>query len=86
MASLLCLHCGAAMPNQRTWAQVAVSTLIAASAVPDMATQVRCSKCGRISAANELRYTVAARFNRTRLVLWVLAAAFLAWVLWLLLR
>ena len=34
MASLKCPHCGASLPSQRTWAQTAVSNLIAAPAVP----------------------------------------------------
>jgi hypothetical protein len=44
-----------------------MSTLSGAPAVPDMATQRRCSNCGRVSAARDLRYTVADRFNTTRL-------------------
>ena len=86
MASLSCPHCGAAMPSERTWAQAAVSTLIAAPAVPDMATQVRCNNCGRVSAASELRHTVADRFNRARVVGWAVAAALSVWVLWSFLR
>jgi hypothetical protein len=69
------------MPNQRTWAEAALSTLVAAPAVADMATQRRCDTCGRLSAASDLRYTVADRFKTPRLLLWVVAAALLAWVL-----
>lgn len=86
MASLSCPHCGAALPSERTWAQAAVSTLVPAPAVPDMATQVRCSRCGRTSAASELRYTVADRFSRARVLGWAIVALFFAWVLWSLLR
>jgi hypothetical protein len=81
MASLKCPHCDAPMPDQRTWAEAALSTLIAAPAVPDMATQRRCDNCGRVSAASDLRHTVADRFNSARLLLWIVAATFLAWVL-----
>jgi hypothetical protein len=81
MAWLKCPHCDAPMPDQRTWSEAALSTLIAAPAVADMATQRRCDNCGRVSAASDLRHTVADRFNTTRLLLWVVAAAFLAWVL-----
>lgn len=69
MASLTCPHCGASAPSRRTWAQAAVSTPIAAPAVPDMATQVR-----------DLRYTAAEHFKPSRLLLWLVAAAFLVWV------
>ena len=75
MASLKCPHCGASLPSERTWAQTAVSTLIAAPAVSDMATQVRCDKCGRLSAARDLRHTAAEGFKPSRLVLWFVAIA-----------
>ena len=87
MAHLRCPHCGADMPSERTWDQVAVSTLIAAPAVPDMATQVRCGNCGRISAASDLRVVVADRFVPKRALPWFLVAAVVLSVLaWLLLR
>lgn len=79
MASLHCPHCGASMHNQRSWAEVAVSTLVPAPAVPDMATQVRCNACGRVSAASDLRHSVADRFRPKRLVLWLLVAGVLLW-------
>lgn len=79
MASLHCPHCGASMPNQRSWAEAAVSTLIAAPAVPDMATQVRCNACGRVSAASDLRHSVVGRFRQKPLVLWLVVAAALLW-------
>jgi hypothetical protein len=60
--------------------------LIPAPAVADMATQVRCSNCGRVFAASELRHTVADRFQRAQVVVWVVAAVFAAWVPWSLLR
>ena len=74
MASLKCPHCGASLPSQRTWAQTAVSTLMGAPAVPDMATQVRCDKCGRLSAASDLRHT-AADLKASRLLAWFVAIA-----------
>lgn len=79
MASLHCPHCGASMPKQRSWAEAAVSTLIDAPAVPDMATQVRCAACGRVSAASDLRHSVVDRFHPKRLALWLLGAAVLLW-------
>ncbi len=81
MASLNCPNCGAPMPSRRTWAQAAVSTLIAAPAIPDMATQVRCDKCGRVSAASDLRYAAVEHLTPLRLLLWIVAGAFLIWVL-----
>lgn len=77
MASLHCPHCGASIPTHRSWAEVAISTLVPAPAVPDMATQVRCNACGRVSAASDLRYSVADRFRPKRLVLWLVVAGVL---------
>jgi hypothetical protein len=87
MANLRCPHCGAEMSSERTWDQVAVSTLIAAPAVPDMATQVRCSSCGRVSAASELRVIIGDRFIPKNALRWFLIAAVaLPLQAWLLLR
>ncbi len=79
MAFLHCPHCGAAMPKGRSWAEVAVATLVPAPAVPDMATQMRCDACGRVSAASDLRHAVADRFHPRRLRPWLLVAAVLLW-------
>jgi len=81
MASLKCPHCGASLPSQRTWAQTAVSTLIPAPAVPDMATQVRCDKCGRLSAASDLRHAAAEGLKASRLLAWFVAIALVVCVL-----
>ena len=81
MASLQCPHCGATLPSQRTWAQTAISTLIAAPAVPDMATQVRCEKCGRVSAASDVRHTAADGSKGSRLLPWLVAMALIVCVL-----
>lgn len=74
MVSLHCPRCGASMPAQRSWAEVAVSTLVPAPAVPDMATQARCDACGRVSAASDLRYSTAERTHPKCLVLWLAVA------------
>jgi predicted RNA-binding Zn-ribbon protein involved in translation (DUF1610 family) len=82
MASLHCPHCGASLPSQRSWAEVAISTLISAPAVPDMATQMRCTSCGRMSASSSLRHAVADRFRAAQLLLAFASVVFLAWALW----
>lgn len=79
MAALVCPHCGASMPFERSWAQTAVATLIAAPAVPDMATQVRCPSCGKVSAAGTLRHATADRFRWPARALLVLVAVVLFW-------
>lgn len=79
MARLKCPHCGNPIASQRTWAQAAVSTLMAAPAIPDMATQVRCAKCGRVSAASDLRTEAADKLTKPHLAMWILGVAFVAW-------
>ena len=79
MARLRCPHCGNPIASERTWAQAAVSTLMAAPAIPDMATQVRCASCGRVSAASDLRADAADKFTTAHRVLWILGAAFVVW-------
>ena len=81
MASVHCPHCGAPLPGTRTWSQAVISTLVPAPAVPDMATQVRCDACGRVSAAGDLRHTVADRFHVRWVAVGIAAAALLAWLL-----
>ncbi len=79
MTKLKCPYCGNDVGSRRTWAQAAVSALMAAPAVPDMATQVRCPHCGRVSAASDLRPGTADRFTKPHLALWIVGVALAAW-------
>jgi predicted RNA-binding Zn-ribbon protein involved in translation (DUF1610 family) len=79
MAAFACPHCGNPVDAGRTWAQAAVSTLMAAPAVPDMATQVRCGTCGRVWAASDMRPGTAGNGSTSRRAVWVLVAALVAW-------
>jgi endogenous inhibitor of DNA gyrase (YacG/DUF329 family) len=79
MATLKCPHCGNRIESERTWAQAAVSTLIPASAIPDMATQVRCAKCGRVSAASDLRSDTADKLTKPHLALWIVGVVVVVW-------
>jgi ribosomal protein S27AE len=56
MANRECPKCGAHFPVTDDWAKGSVSLLIAAPAVPDMATQVRCPNCDHVFADSEVRY------------------------------
>jgi endogenous inhibitor of DNA gyrase (YacG/DUF329 family) len=79
MATLKCPHCDAEIDAERTWAQAALSTLMAAPAVPDMATQVRCTNCGRVSTASEMRRDTADTHTKTSLVVWLACVAVFIW-------
>lgn len=86
MTTLECPHCGHAIEVERTWAQVAVATLAAGPAMPDMATQVRCGHCGRVSAASDLRSRGAGATSRARWLVWLVGLALLAWAVAVLAR
>lgn len=81
MATLRCPHCDNPIPSERTWAQAAVSSLMQAPAVPDMATQVRCAKCGRVSAASDLRTDTADTLTKAHLALWIAGVVVVVWAL-----
>ena len=55
MTKQTCPRCGTEFSSSTGWANAAVSTLIQAPAVPDMATQVRCPACQHLFANTELR-------------------------------
>ena len=86
MATLKCPHCGSPIPSERTWAQAAVSSLMPAPAIPDMATQVRCAKCGHVSAACDMRTDTADKLTKAHLGLWIAAVVFAVWAVVELLR
>ena len=79
MSTLKCPHCGSPIESGRTWAQAAVSTLMAAPAIPDMATEVRCPKCGRVSTARDVRTETADQFAKAHLGLWLVGVVVLIW-------
>jgi uncharacterized C2H2 Zn-finger protein len=81
MSTLTCRRCETVFPEHDGSAKVAESTLIAAPAVPDMATQVRCPKCGYVFPESETRYLRAAgRPWGARLA--AMGAALAAWFGW----
>ena len=45
MPKLQCPNCGALASSPEGWAKAALSTLVPAPSVPDMATQLRCAQC-----------------------------------------
>lgn len=50
MSRLQCPNCGAFVDSSEGWAKAALSTLMPAPAVPDMATQLRCPGCHAVFA------------------------------------
>jgi uncharacterized C2H2 Zn-finger protein len=80
MATLKCPRCDAEFPGGEGWAQSAVSTLIAAPAVRDMATQVRCPKCHHFFAGDDIRLLRSSWSSASN---WGLAIVGIVVVLWL---
>jgi hypothetical protein len=51
-----------------------------------MATQVRCAKCGHVSAARDMRTDTADKFTKAHLGLLIAAVVFVVWAVVELLR
>ncbi len=85
MATLNCPKCEAKFSTGDGWAKAAVSTLIAAPAVPDMATQVRCPECGHLFADGDVRYLQSKWSKSLSIGLSILGVAIVAWIIYLVL-
>jgi ribosomal protein S27E len=82
MAKIKCPKCGSEVPAEDGWAKAALSTTIAAPAVPDMATQVRCPSCQVVFAQSDVIYAGASATHRLRTIAWVGIFVAVAWVLY----
>lgn len=82
MATLKCPKCGSDVPAGGGWARAAVSLLVAAPAVPDMASQVRCPQCGHRFADGDISHLRAGSAGRTSRWLAAAALAFAAWAVY----
>ena len=80
MADQTCPKCGTRFPTGDGWPKAAVSLLIPAPAVPDMATQVRCPRCHYLFADGEIRYLATSRFKVARIFLAIALVGVLLWV------
>jgi len=83
MSDLQCPKCDFRFPAEgrgHRFAQVALSTLMAAPAVPDMATQVRCPNCHALFSEGDVRYLRAGGGGRIGAWLAIAGVVFIAWV------
>ncbi len=62
------------------WAKVALSTLMAAPAVPDMATQVRCPNCHHLFTEGDIRYLRTASAWRVNTWLEIIGVGVIVWL------
>jgi predicted RNA-binding Zn-ribbon protein involved in translation (DUF1610 family) len=81
MAKQECPKCGTKFRVSGGWASTAVSTLLVAPAVPDMATQMRCPQCGHFFAHGEIRYLHSSGSKGLAFVLVLLCVGLLVWAL-----
>ena len=77
METRTCPRCGSEVPTSSGWAKSAVSLLMQAPAVPDMATQLRCPMCHYLFTDADVRHESASSW---RVLFWatLLGCAFLA--------
>ena len=80
MAEQTCPKCGTRFPVSDGWAKSAVSLLIPAPAVPDMATQVRCPHCDHLFADGEIRHLAAPRLKLSRVFLILVCLGLVIWM------
>lgn len=82
MSEYDCPKCGTKIKADKDWAKSAVSTLIAAPAVADMATQVRCPTCHHVFSESEVGFQRSSPRSDTLVVLWVLAGVLFMWAIY----
>jgi hypothetical protein len=86
MPTRACPKCGSAVPmSDEGWAKSAISLLVPAPAIPDMATQVRCQNCGHLFAEGDVLYQDAGLVRAWRGVALLGCAFLVTWVLYKLL-
>lgn len=81
MATLRCPKCDSTFSAGDGWAKTAVTMLMPAPAVPDMASVVRCPKCRHVFADAGIRYLGTARPRTSNAVLLGVVVAALVVVL-----
>ena len=82
MAKMRCPKCGSEVPSKDGWAKAALSTTIAAPAIPDMATQVRCPSCQAVFAQSDVIYAGTSGTHRFRTIASVGIVVAVAWVVY----
>lgn len=82
MADEVCPKCGAHFPAADRWAKSAISTLVIAPAVQDLATQVRCPQCGQIFSERDVRHLRSSSPTGLMILLALLGASVLIWAIY----
>jgi len=77
-----CPKCGAHFPTNDGWAKNALSTLSPFPAVRDMATQVRCPKCGHVFAESDVSYSRPPLPMGLKILLTLLGVGVLIWAIY----
>lgn len=79
MAERTCPKCGTQFGTSDGWAKAAVSLLVPAPAVPDMATQVRCPHCHYLFADGEIRHLSSSPSKVSRALVIIAVASVVVW-------
>jgi hypothetical protein len=82
MAEQTCPKCGNQFGTSDGWAKAAVSLLIPAPAVPDMATQQRCPHCHHLFADGEIRHLFSSRSKVSRVLVVVAVISVVVWAVY----
>ena len=82
MTKMQCPKCGAEVPAEDGWAKAAISTTIAAAAVTDMATQIRCPSCQVVFAQSDVIFSGVSPAKPRPILVWVLVVALFLWAIY----
>lgn len=82
MTEQTCPECGAKFSTRDGWAKAAVSLLIPAPAVSDMATQVRCPHCQHVFADGKVRHLASSRSKLSRVVVVLVCLSLVVWAVY----
>lgn len=77
-----CPKCGAKFQTGQGWAESTLPTLVVAPAVPDIATQVHCSKCQYLFADGQVRFQ---RAGKSGVTFWLVGVGIAFWAIYSLL-
>ncbi len=75
-----CPRCGARFSAHEDWAKVALTTLMLAPSVQDLATQVCCPRCHYLLTEVEVRYSRAWGYKGVLLILLIFGVSALGWM------
>lgn len=86
VSTVQCPRCGAMFEDHDAWAGAALTSLMVAPAIDDMATQVRCPTCRHLLVESQVRYMRSTGSRVATILIWACIASIFAWAFYSLMR